>query len=74
MFSFSTQNINGAMESASLVLVGPAVHIVPIRERATIKSKGLKVNLVTVVLRWVYGNILRYIMSIISLQISDYIL
>ena len=62
------------MESASLVLVGPTVHIVPIRERATIKSKGLKVNLVTVVLRWVYGNILRYIMSIISLQISDYIM
>ena len=56
------------------MLVGPTVHIVPIRERATIKSKGLKVNLVTVVLRWVYGNILRYIMSIISLQISDYIL
>ena len=56
------------------MLVDPTVHIVPIRERATIKSKGLKVNLVTVVLRWVYGNILRYIMSIISLQISDYIL
>ena len=45
------------------MLVGPAVHIVPIRERATIKSKGLKVNLVTVVLCWVYVIIQRKIMS-----------
>ena len=45
------------MESASLVLVGPAVHIVPIRERAT----GLRLILKLNWLRWFFvGFMLSY--------------
>ena len=45
------------MESASLVLVGPAVHIVPIRERAT----GLRLVLKSSWLRWFFiGFMLSY--------------